>query len=126
MIPVACLALVLSGVLTLSARSTEAIDLAALQRIKEEGFDRSKVMDTVWWLTDMYGPRLTNSPQMRNAADWAVKKMNEWGLVNVKQEPWGTEFGRGWSNQRTVLVVTKPEPWPVIAYAKSWTPGTGG
>jgi hypothetical protein len=126
MIPVACLALVLSGVLTLSAQSGETIDLAALQRIKEEGFDRSKVMDTVWWLTDMYGPRLTNSPQMRNAADWAVKKMNEWGLVNVKQEPWGTEFGRGWSNQRTVLVVTKPEPWPVIAYAKSWTPGTGG
>jgi hypothetical protein len=125
-LPVACAALLLSGVLSLSAQSNEAIDLSALQRIKEEGFDRSKVMDTVWWLTDMYGPRLTNSPQMRNAADWAVKKMNEWGLVNVKQEPWGTEFGRGWSNQRTVLVVTKPEPWPVIAYAKSWTPGTGG
>ena len=59
-------------------------------------------MDTAWWLTDMYGPRLTNSPQMRAAADWAVKKLNEWGLANVKQEPWGSEFGRGWSNERTV------------------------
>jgi carboxypeptidase Q len=126
LLPVACLALVLSGVLTLSAQSGEAVDLGAIQRIKEEGFDRSKVMDTAWWLTDMYGPRLTNSPQMRAAADWAVKKMNEWGLANVKQEPWGSDFGRGWSNERTVVQVVKPEPWPVIAYAKAWTPGTNG
>ena len=125
-LPVVCAALVLSGVLSLSAQSGEQIDLAAIQRIKEEGFDRSKVMDTAWWLTDMYGPRLTNSPQMRAAADWAVKKMNEWGLANVKQEPWGAPFGRGWSNQRTVLHVVKPEPWPVIAYARAWTPGTNG
>ena len=121
-----CATLVLSGVLGLSAQSGEQIDLAAIQRIKDEGFDRSKVMDTAWWLTDMYGPRLTNSPQMRAAADWAVKKMNEWGLANVKQEPWGAEFGRGWSNQRTVLHVISPEPWPVIAYARAWAPGTNG
>jgi len=125
-LPVACVALVLSGVLTLSAQSAETVDLGAIQRIKEEGFDRSKVMDTTWWLTDMYGPRLTNSPQMRAAADWAVKTLNEWGLANVKQEPWGADFGRGWSNERTVLHVVKPEPWPVIAYAKAWTPGTSG
>ncbi|MEO8678079.1 MAG: M20/M25/M40 family metallo-hydrolase [Vicinamibacterales bacterium] len=125
-LPVALLALVLSGVPNLSAQSGDSVDLGAIQRIKEEGFDRSKVMDTAWWLTDRYGPRLTNSPQMRAAADWTVKKLNEWGLANVRQEPWGTEFGRGWSNERTVLLVVKPEPWPVIAYAKAWTPGTNG
>jgi carboxypeptidase Q len=126
LLPVACVALVLSGVLTLSAQSAETVDLGAIQRIKEEGLDRSKVMDTAWWLTDMYGPRLTNSPQMRAAADWVVKKLSEWGLANVKEEPWGADFGRGWSNERTVLHVVKPEPWPVIAYAKAWTPGTNG
>src|SRR5262245_64112775 len=126
LLPVLCLALSLTGVLSLSAQSDEPVDLSAIQRIKEEGLDRSIVMDTAWWLTDMYGPRLTNSPQMRAAADWTVKKLNEWGLANVKQEPWGAQFGRGWSNQRTVVHVLKPEPWPVIAYARAWTPGTNG
>ena len=85
-------------------------------------------MDVAWWLTEVHGPRLTNSPQMRAAADWTVKKLAEWGLANVKLEPWGAdaEFGRGWSNERTVLHVTKPSPWPVLAYARAWTPGTNG
>ena len=50
-------------------------------------------MDTAWWLTEVHGPRLTNSPQMRAAADWTVKKLSEWGLANVKQEPWGARSG---------------------------------
>ena len=125
-LPVACLALVMSGALGLAAQSGESVDLGAIQRIKEEGFDRSQVMDTAWWLTEIHGPRLTNSPQLRAAAGWAVQKLTEWGLVNVKQEPWGAEFGRGWSNERTVVHVLTPTPWPVIAYARAWTPGTGG
>jgi len=122
-LPTVCAALLLTTALGL-AQSTEQIDLDAITRIKEEGFDRSQVMDIAWWLTEVHGPRLTNSPQMRAAADWTVKKLNEWGLANVKQEPWGTEFGRGWSNERTVLHVIKPSPWPVFAYARAWTPGT--
>ncbi len=124
-LPVACVALVMTGALGLSAQSGESVDLQAIQRIKEEAFDRSQVMDTAWWLTEVHGPRLTNSPQMRAAADWTVKKLSEWGLANVKQEPWGAEFGRGWSNERTVVHVIKPTPWPVVAYARAWTPGTG-
>jgi carboxypeptidase Q len=123
-LPVVCAVLVWSGALGL-AQSNDAVDLEAITRIKEEGFDRSQVMDVSWWLTDRYGPRLTNSPQMRAAADWAVKKLTEWGLANAKQEPWG-EFGQGWSNERTVLLVTKPAPWPVLAHPKAWTPGTKG
>jgi carboxypeptidase Q len=126
-VPIVCAALLWSGALVAQpSQSSEPIDLDAITRIKEEGFERSQVMDTAWWLTERYGPRLTNSPQMRAAADWAVKKLTAWGLANVKQEPWGTEFGRGWSNDRTVVHVTRPSPWPVLAYAKAWTPGTKG
>ncbi|MGE3277547.1 MAG: M20/M25/M40 family metallo-hydrolase [Vicinamibacterales bacterium] len=127
LLPVALLGLVLAGGLQLSAQApTERVDLDALGRIKAEGFDRSQVMDLVWWLTDGYGPRLTNSPEMRAAADWTVDKLKSWGLANVAEEAWGEPFGRGWSNQRTIVHVVSPTPWPVIAYAKAWTPGTNG
>lgn len=115
-----------AGAMSLAAQSAEPVDLEAIQRIKEEGFERSQVMDTAWWLTEIHGPRLTNSPQLRAAADWAAKKLTAWGLVNVKQEPWGADFGRGWSNERTVVHVVAPTPWPVVAYARAWTPGTAG
>lgn len=126
LLPFVCAFLLTAGAPATTAQSTEPVDLESIQRLKEEGFERSQVMDTAWWLTEVHGPRLTNSPQMRAAADWAVKRLNEWGLVNVNQEPWGQEFGRGWSNERTVVLVTKPTPWPVLAYARAWTPGTNG
>ena len=74
----------------------EKIDLDAVYRIKEEGLQRSKVMELESYLTDVYGPRLTNSPGIKEAAEWAQKTMKEWGLVNVRTEPW--PFGRGWQN----------------------------
>ena len=52
-----------------------ALDYDAIYRIKEEGFQRSQVMEIMSWLTDVYGPRLTNSPGFRKAGDWAVKEM---------------------------------------------------
>jgi hypothetical protein len=78
------------------------------------------------WLTDVYGGRLTNSPQMRAGADWAVKRLTEWGMVNAKLELWTNPFGRGWANEKTYFQVTSPNPFPVIAYAPAWTPGTNG
>ena len=72
-------------------------DLDAVYRIKDEGLQRSQVMDTAWNLTDVHGPRLTNSPGMHAAADWAIKRMTEWGLSSVRKEAWGP-FGRGWAN----------------------------
>jgi len=121
-----CALALAAGAMVVSAQVAQPVDLEAIQRLKDEGFERSQVMDTAWWLTDVHGPRLTNSPQLRAAADWAVQRLSEWGLVNVRQEPWGQEFGRGWSNERTVAHVLKPTPWPVLAYARAWTPGTGG
>ena len=103
---------------------TEKIDLDAIYRIKEEGLQRSKVMDIESYLTDVYGPRLAGSPNIKEASDWAQKTMKEWGLVNVHTEAW--PFGRGWQNQKMVAMAVTPRAYPLIAYPKAWTPGTNG
>ena len=102
-------------------------ELAAIHQIREEGFSNgtSKVMETMSYLTDVYGPRLTHSPDIKDAAKWTTDKMKEWQLANVHLEPWGP-FGRGWSNERTSVQVIAPHPFPLIAYAKAWTPGKIG
>ena len=101
-------------------------DLAAIHQIREEGFDAktSRIMEIISYLSDVYGPRLTNSPDMREAANWTTEQMKQWQLSNVHVEPWA--FGRGWSNERTSVQVIAPHPFPLIAYAKAWTPGTNG
>jgi hypothetical protein len=106
------------------AQSAERVDYDAVYKIKEEGLQRSKVMDITGYLTDVYGGRLTNSPSHREAAEYAKKMMTEWGLVDVKAEPF--PFGQGWSNERTVAHAVAPTRWPIIAYPKAWTPGTNG
>ena len=114
-----------SQAVTTQAVATEAIDLEALQRIKDEGLERSQVMETAWYLTDVHGPRLTNSPQMRAAAAWATKQLSSWGLSNVREETWG-RFGRGWVNEKLSANLIAPGPAPLTAYARAWTPGTNG
>ncbi len=103
---------------------TERIDLDAVYRIKEEGLQHSKVMEIESYLTDVYGPRLTNSPNIKEAADWAQKTMKDWGLTNVHLETW--PFGRGWQNQRFVANAVTPRAYPLTAFPKAWTPGTHG
>jgi hypothetical protein len=104
----------------------EKVDLDAIYKIKDEGLNRSQVMDTLSYLTDVYGPRLTGSPQIKAAADWAKRKLTEWELVNVNLESWGP-FGRGWTNEKfSARVVSSGGSFPVIAYPKAWTPGTNG
>lgn len=103
----------------------EPVDLEAIYRIKQEGLGGSQVMEIVGSLTDVHGPRLTNSPQFRRAAEYAVGLLEDWGLEDARLEPWG-EFGRGWSNERFVAHVVEPVPFPLIGYPKAWTPGTDG
>jgi hypothetical protein len=104
--------------------AAERIDLDAIYRIKDEGLQRSKVMEIESYLTDVYGPRLTGSPNIREAADWTQKTMKDWGLSNVHIETW--PFGRGWQNQKMVAMAMTPRAFPLIAYPKAWTPGTNG
>ena len=103
----------------------DVADLDAIYRIKDEGLQRSEVMDTAWYLTDVYGGRLTNSPGMRAAADWAVTRLNGWGLANVQKSTWGP-FGRGWVNDRVVVSEVAPLTGSIPAFARAWTPGTNG
>jgi len=103
---------------------SEKVDLDAVFRIKEEGLQRSRVMDIESYLTDIYGPRLTNSPEIKEAATWTQTTMKEWGLANVHTESF--PFGRGWQNQRMVAMALTPRAYPLIAYPKAWTPGTKG
>ncbi len=111
--------------LAVPVHAQEGVDAAAIDRIKAEGLERSQVMETASWLTDVFGARLTGSPAIKAAGEWAAKKLTEWGMVNAKLEPWGY-FGRGWTNERLSLQVVAPTPFPVIAYAAAWTPGTNG
>ncbi len=102
----------------------EQLDYAMIGKIREEGLNRSQVMDHISWLSDVYGPRLTGSPAIKQAGDWTMKKFSEWGLANAHQENW--PFGKGWSLVRFSAHMTEPQVSPLIGYPKSWTPGTSG
>ena len=104
---------------------SEPVDLQAVYAIKDEGLQRSKVMEITSYLTDVHGPRLTGSPEIRRAGEWAVKEMQSWGLANARLEPW-TGFGRGWTNERFAAHMTAPATATLIGYPKAWTPGTNG
>jgi hypothetical protein len=116
---------VLVLVLAFAAQAQEPVDLQVITQIKKEGFENSQVMETLSWLTDVYGPRLTGSPNFRKASEWARDRLAEWGLENARLEPWGT-FGRGWQVERFSIVMTEPQYMHIVGYPKAWTPGTPG
>jgi carboxypeptidase Q len=102
-----------------------APDPSIIGKFQDEGSQRSRIMEVMGYLTDVYGPRLTNSPNIREAADYAVKTLGAWGLANVHEEKWGP-FGRGWTNELFQANEIAPRQFPLIAYPKAWTPGTNG
>jgi len=103
----------------------EKVDLATVHRIKDEAFSDSKVMDHLFYLTDVNGPRLTNSPGQRAAANWAVKSLKSWGIENARLEKWGT-FGRGWSVSRFTMSLRQPTYAPLSGVPLAWSSGTKG
>jgi hypothetical protein len=100
-------------------------DLAVVNRIKEEAYRRGQVMDHLFWLTDVNGPRLTASPGFRSAADWAVRTLASWGVANPHLEPWG-HFGRAWTVQRFELSLVEPGYARLDGVPKAWSRGTSG
>jgi carboxypeptidase Q len=103
----------------------EPVDEAANSRIRSEATDRSRVMQTLHILTDLYGPRLSGSPNYKSAAEWAAKRLAEWGLQNARLEPW--DFGHpGWSNERISGFVLSPIRASLGIHAVAWTPSTKG
>ncbi len=118
-------AILLAGLIALQSAAQEKTDWSAIQRIRQEGLNNSKIVDTMIYLCDIYGPRLAESPEYRRAARWAVGTLKEMGLVNAAMEPWGT-YGRGWELKKFYAAMTAPQYMPLIAFPKAWTPGTGG
>jgi carboxypeptidase Q len=101
------------------------VDMDMMKKIREEGTKNSKVMDIVFHLTDISGPRLTASPGYMRAAIWAKNELIKMGLVNSALEPWG-EFGKGWEQQKCYVAMTAPYYVPFISVSRAWTGSTPG
>ena len=96
-----------------------------LSRIRKEAMERSEIMKTMHMFTDVYGPRLTGSPNHKAAADWAVKQMTAWGLENAHLEPWDFKHP-GWLNERLTAHLISPVKDPLVCEVLAWTPSTKG
>src|SRR5918994_667017 len=103
----------------------EAVDAEMNARIRKEGKEHSHIMQTMHHLSDVYGPRLTGSPNHKAAAEWAIKQMTEWGLENGRLEPW--DFGHpGWLNERFAGFIVSPVKDSLVGEVLAWTPSTKG
>ncbi len=96
-----------------------------LARIRTEAMERSQIMKTMHMFTDVYGPRLTGSPNHKAAAEWAVKQMTAWGLENAHLEPWDFKYP-GWANERLTAHLISPVKDPLVCEVLAWTPSTKG
>src|SRR3954462_8936240 len=93
----------------------EPVDQNAIARIKVEGFQRSQVMDTLSWLSDVYGPRLSGSENLRKAGEWAKDRMAQWGMVHGALEPYDTTY-RQWTLDSFELSMTAPSYMRIYGY----------
>jgi len=99
-------------------------DPQTLNRIADAGFNHGEVVETIEYLSDQIGGRMTNSPAMRKAEAWTQQKFRDWGLKNVHPE--GFEFGRGWWIETAHARMVTPRPFDLHVIPVAWSPGTGG
>ena len=102
----------------------DKVDLDTLAQIKTEAYQHSKVMENLFYISEMYGPRVTNSRNHHLAADWAMKQMKEWGLQNVHLEKF--PFGYGWQIKKFYAAMETPVYAAFTGFPLAWTPGTNG
>jgi carboxypeptidase Q len=115
----------IATILCLPALAQNGADNDLLERIRQEEKTNSQIMKTMHMFTDVYGPRLTGSPNHKAAAEWAVKQMTAWGLQNAHLEPW--DFGHvGWLNERLTAMIVAPVKDVLTCEVLSWTPSTNG
>ena len=103
----------------------DKVDLHALNQIKNEAFQHSQAMENLFYISEVYGPRVNNSRNHRAAAEWAMKQMKDWGLQNVHLEQWGP-FGDGWQIKKYYGALESPAYASLIGFPLAWTPGTNG
>lgn len=123
--PCLCASLLIPSTLTAQQPAGDPVDLNALTAIKREAFNRSQVMETLYTLSEVYGPRVNNSRNHRAAAEWAMTQMRAWGLQNVHLEKWGP-FGNGWQIKKFYGALETPAYAALIGFPLAWTPGTNG
>ncbi len=107
------------------AQTQEPVNDRAVAILRKEGLEQGQVMEHLSWMCDVYGPRLTGSLNLARAQDWAVATFAGFGLSNAHKEPWGP-FGRAWQLEHVSMHVVGDNPWPVLAYAKAWSPSLPG
>ena len=103
----------------------EMVDTSIINKIRDEGLNRSQIRFIAHNITDVSGSRLTNSPGFRRASTWIINTLQQWGLSNAKLEPWG-EFGYGWSVDKSYTAIQSPYYSNIIAYPKPWSGSTSG
>jgi carboxypeptidase Q len=113
---------VFAALLGAAVFSCSALADDPIARIREEGLSHSQVMETLSYLSDVIGPRLTASPQMKRANEWTKTKMESFGLTNAHLEAWGP-FGKGWTLERFSAQLVEPQSFPLKAYPGAWSPG---
>lgn len=122
-------AIALSLILSLSSLVTppeiRAQETDIHTRIRKEGMEHSQILKTMHMLTDVYGPRLTGSPNHKRAAEWAIKQMQDWGFVNGHLDPWDFKHP-GWLNERLTAHVVSPVKDALVCEVLAWTPSTRG
>lgn len=108
-----------------SLQADERVEQDVLWKIRQEATTNSQIMRTLHFLTDVYGPRLTGSPHLKAAGEWAIQQMQTWGLESGHLEPW--DFNHpGWANEHFSAHIIAPVKDPLVAEVLSWTPGTNG
>src|SRR5688572_4048640 len=101
-------------------RAEERVDHDVFWKIRQEGTARSTILHTVHMFSDVYGPRLTGSPALKAAGEWAIEQMHAWGMKNGRLEPW--DFGRpGWTNERLTAHIVAPVRDALVVEALAWT-----
>ena len=115
---------ILATILFATTVSAQQADLEMVTRIRQEGFRNSKVMEYARGLTDLVGPRLTGSPNMRHANEWTRDELTKMGLSNAHLEPW--KFGRGWVSDSATVRMIAPDAQQLYALPFAWSPPTSG
>jgi len=103
----------------------EKIDWEVIERIRDQGFEHSKVAEYTWYLSEVCGPRLSASPNMRMAQEWLKTVMDQINLENTALEPFGDTFA-SWDVEYISLHMLEPDYQMIIGYPLALTPGTGG
>ena len=122
--PAFCATIIGALTLALTAQAVPGLDPGTIGAIRTEATARSQALDHVWWLSEVYGPRVTGTPAFAQASEWAMKRFTEWGLANVHQERFA--FGQGWNIQRFSATLLEPQPAVLIGAPRFYSPSTQG